>query len=98
MEEKLLIGFSEKSITPEDRPVCLAGQFHTRVSEYIETPCMVNVMAIETSKDQTILCSCDLGGTSAYLVKCAREKIAAKNPEIDVDKIIMSATHTPTGP
>ena len=98
MEEKLLIGFSEKWIVPEDRPVCLAGQFHTRISEYIETPCMVNVIAIETSKDQTFICSCDLGSVSAHLVNCAREKIAAKNPEIDVDKIIISATHTHTGP
>ena len=75
MEEKLLIGFSEKSITPEDRPVCLAGQFHTRVSEYIETPCMVNVMAVETSKDQTFICSCDLVSISNLLVISVKEKV-----------------------
>ena len=96
MEEKLLIGFCEKSITPEDRPVSLLGQFHTRISEYIETPCLVNVMAIETSKDQTFICSCDLASISAHLVKRIREKVAVKNPQIDVNKIIVAATHTHT--
>ena len=97
MEEKLLIGFSEKSITPDCR-VTLAGQFHTRISEYVETPCMVNVIAIETSKDQTIICSCDLVGVSNHLTISIKEKVAAKNPQIDVNKIIIAATHTHTGP
>ena len=97
MEEKLLIGFCEKSITP-DRRVTLAGQFHTRISDYIETPCMVNVIAIETSKDQTIICSCDLVGVSKHLTIATRELVAAKNPQIDVNKIIIAATHTHTGP
>ena len=98
MEEKLLIGFSEKWIVPEDRRVTLAGQFHTRISEYIETPCMVNVMAVETSKDQTFLVSCDLVGVSGYLMNCVRQKVAAKNSEINTDKILLGAIHTHTGP
>ncbi len=98
MEEKLLIGFSEKWIVPEDRRVTLAGQFHTRISEYIETPCMVNVMAVETSKDQTFICSCDLVSISNHLVISVKEKVAAKNSEIDVNKIILGAIHTHTGP
>ena len=97
MEEKLLIGFSEKSITP-DRRVTLAGQFHTRISEYTETPCMVNVIAIETAMDQTIICSCDLVGVSTHLLISVKEKVAAKNNQIDVNKIIVAATHTHTGP
>ena len=97
MEEKLLVGFSEKSITP-DRPVCLAGQFHTRISEYVETQCMVNVMAVETAKDQTFLCSCDLVGITDHLVVSVREKVAAKNAGIHVNKIILAAIHTHTGP
>ena len=96
MEEKLLIGFAEKSITPEDRPVSLAGQFHTRISEYVETPCMVNVIAVETAMDQTFLCSCDLGYISKYLVASVKEKVAAKHPEIKTGNIILAATHTHT--
>ena len=98
MEEKLLIGFSEKWIVPEDRRVILYGQFHTRISEYIETPCMVNVMAVETSKDQTFLVSCDLVYISGYLMNCVRQKVAVKNSEINTDKILLGATHTHTGP
>ena len=98
MEEKLLIGFSEKWIVPEDRRVTLAGQFHTRISEYIETPCLVNAIAVETAKDHTIICSCDLVGISTHLTEAVREKVAAKNPQIDVNKIIIAATHTHTGP
>ena len=95
MEKKLLIGFSEKSITP-DRPISLAGQFHTRISEYVETPVMVNVMAVETADDCMILCSCDLGGVSAALVRKVRARIAERCADIDTDKIIISATHTHT--
>ena len=97
MEEKLLVGFSEKSITP-DRPVTLAGQFHTRISEYVETPCMVNVMAVETARDQLFLCSCDLVGITNHLVVSVREKVAARNSGIQVGKIILAAIHTHTGP
>ena len=67
MEEKLLIGFSEKSITP-DRPVSLAGQFHSGISEYSETQVMVNVISVETAKENggygtsVISCDCDCTG------------------------------------
>jgi len=93
MKTKLLIGFSEKNITP-DRPVCLAGQFHTRISTHVETPVMVNVMAVESVDEQMIICSCDLLSISAALVRLVRAKVAVKNQEIDLNKIVISATHT----
>ena len=95
MEKKLLIGFSEKSITP-DRPISLAGQFHTRISEYVETPVMVNVMAVETADNCMILCSCDLVSVSSALVRKVRSRITERCADIDTDKIIISATHTHT--
>ncbi len=97
MDKKLLIGFSEKSITP-DRPILLAGQFHIRIAQYIETPCMVTAMAVETEEDVMILCSCDLVWTSAGLVESVRKKVSQKNSEIPTEKIILSAIHTHTGP
>ena len=95
MKEKFLVGFSEKSITP-DRPISLAGQFHTRISQYVETPVTVNVMALETASEQLILCSCDLGGISAVLSRRVRSAVAERNIGINPDKIIISATHTHT--
>ena len=45
------IGWAMTSITPE-QPVALAGQFHKRISERVESPCTATVLAIETRKDE----------------------------------------------
>ena len=37
MNDQLLIGFSEVTITPEDFHISLRGQFYERIAEYVET-------------------------------------------------------------
>ena len=44
---RLHTGWAMTSITP-DVPVALAGQFHKRISERIETPVTATALAIET--------------------------------------------------
>jgi hypothetical protein len=95
MSNKLLIGWSEKCITPAKK-VKLAGQFYERISEYTETPITVTSMAIESNGDQLIICSCDLVGISDELVNSVRIAVVEKNKEIDANKIIIAATHTHT--
>ncbi|NLB81515.1 MAG: hypothetical protein GX800_07895, partial [Clostridiaceae bacterium] len=93
--EKLLIGWAEKSITP-DKKVNLAGQFFERISEHVETPVTVTAMAVERGGEQLIICSCDLGNIKDELMSCVRDAVYEKNNEIDINKIILAATHTHT--
>ena len=44
------VGWASTSITP-DEPIALAGQFHKRISQRIESPCMATVLALETRRD-----------------------------------------------
>lgn len=95
----LKIGWSEYSITP-DKKVSLAGQFAERISEYVEKPLTCTALAIESEGDHVIFCSCELVSTSQLLTFAVRDAIRAKAPGsgIDADKVIVSATHTHTGP
>ncbi len=93
MKEKVKIGWSEVSITPTEK-IRLAGQFYERISEYVETPITVTAMAVQSGKEQMILCSVDITSIDFSLVKLVRDKISANRPDIDGKKIILAATHT----
>ena len=93
----LKIGWSEISITP-DKKVSLVGQFAERISQYVEKPLMATAMAIECGDDCAILCSCDLVSVGWNLVLAVRQRLTQMGAEFDVNKIILSAIHTHTGP
>ena len=92
---KLKVGWSEVSITPEKK-IALAGQFAERISEYVETPVTVTALAVSSGEEQMIICSCDLVNIGENLVENVREKVKSKNSGIDTDKIIISAIHSHT--
>jgi len=92
---KLLIGWAEENITP-DKKIKLAGQFFERISQYVETPISVTAMAVESGTEQMIICSCDLGGIGENLIKLVRERLKDNVVGLDVNKIIINATHTHT--
>jgi hypothetical protein len=91
------IGWSEISITP-DKKVSLAGQFAERISQYVEKPLMATAMVIDSGDDCAILCSCDLVCVGWNLVLAVRQRLTELGAEFDVNKIILSAIHTHTGP
>ena len=93
----LKIGWSEISITP-DKKVSLAGQFAERISQYIEKPLMATALALDSGDDCAILCSCDLVGIGWNLVVEVRQRLRELGAEFDVNKVIISAIHTHTGP
>ena len=93
--KKLLAGWSEVSITPENKRISLAGQFFERISEYVETPITVTALAIESDGEQMIICSCDVASVSQALVDEVREKLSGVEG-LDVNKIIINATHSHT--
>ena len=87
------IGWAEVSITP-DKKIALAGQFAERISEYVETPITVTALAVTDGEEQLIICSCDLVSIGENLVDDVRKSVKEKAPDIDTDKIIISAIHT----
>ena len=94
---KIKIGWSEISITPEKK-VYLQGQFAERISQYVEKPLTATAIAIENDEDYVIMCSCDLVTTSWGLTTGVRNKLLEAGVEFDVNKVILSAIHTHTGP
>jgi hypothetical protein len=96
-ENKILIGWAEKSITPA-RPVILTGQFHARISKNINDPITSTALAIESGDDQAIMVSCDLVGIKEGLQDRLREILKPKLSGFDTRKLFLNATHTHTGP
>lgn len=98
----LYIGAAEANITPA-LPVALNGQFNLRIAQTVRTPLLANVVALEMcdgerSLDQAIFVSCDLAGMPKILTTMVRNQVQQQIPELDVKKIILSATHTHTAP
>ena len=94
---KILIGWSEISITP-DKKVSLAGQFAERISEYVEKELTATAFAVESGNEQMVLCNCDLVAISFNLVEAIREKLSDNKEGLDPSKVVISAIHTHTGP
>ena len=93
----LLIGWSEKSITP-DKKIAVYGQFAERISEYVEKPLTVTALALEKDGDQAVLVSCDLAETKSFLTAAVRAALADNDLGLDPAKISFNAIHTHTGP
>lgn len=96
------VGWAMTSITPE-QPVALAGQFHKRISERVESPCMATVLALETRRDgksleQAIMVSCDLVLIADPIQPRLRQLLAGRLPGFDLKKLFLNATHTHSGP
>jgi len=99
---ELLIGAATTSITP-DKPVPLAGQFHTRIARAVDNPVTATAVAIESRAgddvlDQAVMVSCDLVAIREGVQDRFREALKARLPGLDVRKAFLSATHTHTAP
>lgn len=96
-QKKVLIGWATKSITPQ-RPVILLGQFHPRISKYVNDPIMATALAIETEDDQAIMVSCDLAFVERSVLHRLRESIKDRIKDFNTEKLFINATHTHTAP
>lgn len=95
-------GFANESIVP-NRPVAIGGQYHTRISGAVNDPISVTAVAMETSDErgkiqQVVWVSCDLCAIRKRSVQNVRKLVADLVPDLDPEKIIVSATHTHTAP
>ncbi|MCL2117631.1 MAG: hypothetical protein FWH27_04285 [Planctomycetaceae bacterium] len=98
----LKIGTARNDMTPS-KSVPLLGQFNLRLSQGVDTPLRVNVVALESidgekQLDAAIFVCADLVMIPDDLVHVVREKVTAKDASIDVNKLIINATHTHTAP
>ncbi|MBO9571633.1 MAG: hypothetical protein J7497_05420 [Chitinophagaceae bacterium] len=97
----IYVGTATADITPK-LPVALMGQFHLRIATEAETPLLANIIAVESrdgnNSDYSIFVACDLVIISDQLLIQARETIKKRLPAVDVNKIIITATHTHTCP
>lgn len=99
---ELHIGHATVDITP-DRPVALAGQFNTRISQKAETPIVAAALAVESRQgdkpvDQALIITCDLVAIRDGLQDRLRMNLAGKLPGLDLKKLFLNATHTHTAP
>ncbi|MBP8258208.1 MAG: hypothetical protein KA118_00925 [Verrucomicrobia bacterium] len=99
---ELHIGAACTDITPE-RPVALDGQFNTRISTNIDNPLLATAVAIEAreggqSVDEAIFLSADIVAFRGAVPPLVRRQLSAKLPAFDPRKLILTATHTHTGP
>jgi hypothetical protein len=92
----LNIGWSQTDITPQALPVYIAGQFHARVSEGVESPLFATVLALESGGEHAVFVSVDAVGVSDEL----RDAVRAHLDEDGLDplKVILHATHTHEAP
>ncbi len=98
----LFVGTAVVDIT-HSQPIALQGQMHTRISTAIDTPLEASVVALEsrdgaTSLDQAIMVSCDVCYFPVDIITRVRQRVGQLAPDVDVQKLFLSATHTHTGP
>ena len=96
------IGWAQGDITPSE-PVALTGQFYKRISNYVADPLTATALAVETvgpsgQKEQAIMVSCDLIWIRKDIQDRVRQMVASVLTDFDVNKLILNATHTHSGP
>ena len=98
----LKIGAARNDITPP-KSVPLMGQFNLRLSQGVDTPLKVNVVALESVDgekrlDTTIFVCVDTVYGNDELCNAVRKRVTVKDTTIDVNKLVVNGTHTHTAP
>ncbi len=94
---ELKIGWASRDIST-DKPVSVPGQFNMRISKGIIDPVTLSVLVVDNGTDCVVFLSADLVVMRNRLLEKVREATAKLNPAIPVAKLLMSCTHTHTGP
>lgn len=99
---ELRIGWGSTDITP-DQPVVLTGFSSARVSEGVLDPLTATALVLESvqdgeTSDYVVMISIDLISISSDVLQLVRDEVNRLVPEIDVDKLVLIATHTHAAP
>jgi len=98
----LYVGTAEEDITPA-LPTALTGQSHLRIADSVQSPLVANIIAIESmtgkrGMDTAVFVAADLVDIPpAYLYE-VRNEVGKLLPGFNVNKIIITATHTHSAP
>lgn len=97
---ELYVGMKSCNITPSGK-MLLAGQFSRRMGSVGENPITANVLALESrtgnrQEDCAVLVSIDIVSLRADFLLPLRNEIKKLLPDFDLNKLIVSATHTHT--
>jgi hypothetical protein len=98
----LLVAVATTDITPNGS-VALAGQMYTRIAQEVRSPITATALAIESRDnnsviDQAIMVSCDLLTIPQGIIDQLRQDLKNRLLDFDVNKLLLSATHTHTAP
>jgi hypothetical protein len=99
----LRVGWAMANLTP-DVPVHMAGMGSLRVSEGVMDPVTATVLVLESvgqeegAADMLIMVGVDLARAEKLLCDRVRELVAELEPDIDVGKIVLNATHNHGAP
>ncbi len=92
----LKIGVASTTITPFlDIP--LQGYYYPRMPDGVHDDLHAKAWVIDDGHDQVVLVACDLVEVSREAVEAARQRISSRCG-IPADHVLISATHTHTGP
>ncbi len=89
-------GFAQKAVTPEPG-ISLGGYFHDRVAQTVRDDLYVKAAVIEADGDRVAIVACDLLWMDKEIVNAARAAIH-ESLGIPPESVLISATHTHTGP
>ena len=94
---ELQVGAASVDITP-NKAVALWGQFGLRLSTRPDTSLTANVVALQSGDARTTFVSLDLLQLPEVFVQAIRDAVGKKDASIDVETIVLTATHTHTAP
>ncbi len=95
---EIRVGWAEADITP-DGLVTLSGQYYHRASNGIHSRLKAVVLAMTSgSGESAVMVSMDVVAVPAYFQQRVRKRVQELEPEIDVQKIFLNATHTHSAP
>ena len=96
MASTIRAGVAQQVITPPTG-VSLAGYFHNRIGESVRDDLYAKCVVLESGGDRMALVACDLVCGYSTITDAARELIE-KETDIQGNHVMVSMTHTHTGP
>lgn len=95
-DEPLLVGVATADITPGDN-YPMSGYYHERLSTGVKDPLLAKAIVFRQGETTAAIVVCDLIGIASDLTAAVRREAAAKTG-IPGEHIMLSGTHTHTGP
>src|SRR5690349_8162925 len=93
----LRAGAAAVDITPKEFPLNMPGGFTANVAESAHDPLHARALVLDDGKTTLALVVVDNLGIGPEVLNEAKE-IAAKKTGMSIDKMLISSTHTHTGP